>query len=408
MDKPKVTVLIPIFNSEKTIKRAIESVNNQTYGRENIAILLFDDGSTDNSLKECDGLLKIGDSIKIYDKNMKRGFARNWLVQNCCTELAVWLDADDCMDAEKISQQVNYMTDNELCNYCQTKMWVGTFVENQFIVEGIKDCEHTDSYSQLEFSNNVNGCSVMFRTSIAKQFKYPEDIISDGLEDWAMWKQIILGGQSIHKIDGDAYYEYTLRKEIIVSESEKKIFRFDDISTNTDIDECNKIANYLKEKFPYSTIQYALSPLVYDLSSESEKINKERPFPKIFGALSDYRNFFTTNKIGLIDRGLIPNFVETKNHGLFHIDHRLLTKQQQEMSIISGACLTMSKSFSPPFNKYNSDTIQICNEFDLSLDKFEDNWKSMEHEVFDSKHIKWYLHPRFWDIKKIENYICNI
>ena len=44
----------------------------------------------------------------------------------------------------------------------------------------------------------------------------------------------------------------------------------------------------------------------------------------------------------------------------------------------------------------------------LSLDKFEDNWKSMEHEVFDSKHIKWYLHPRFWDIKKIENYICNI
>ena len=32
MDKPKVTVLIPIFNSEKTIKRAIESVNNQTYG----------------------------------------------------------------------------------------------------------------------------------------------------------------------------------------------------------------------------------------------------------------------------------------------------------------------------------------------------------------------------------------
>ena len=53
MDKPKVTVLIPIFNSEKTIKRAIESVNNQTYGRENIAILLFEKQSINNQDYSC-------------------------------------------------------------------------------------------------------------------------------------------------------------------------------------------------------------------------------------------------------------------------------------------------------------------------------------------------------------------
>ena len=43
-----VSVIIPIYNSEKNIKKCLESIINQTYT--NLEIILIDDGSTDNSI----------------------------------------------------------------------------------------------------------------------------------------------------------------------------------------------------------------------------------------------------------------------------------------------------------------------------------------------------------------------
>jgi len=408
MANPDVTVLIPAYNSEKTIRRCLESVVYQKYDGK-ISCIVYDDGSTDKTSWVAREFCEMYNVKVIRDTiNLKRGYARNFLVNVTETELAVWLDADDYMHPNKIATQVDYMKTHPDCNYCQTAMYVGWLKDDmRFVKKDIGNCYPTDSYSQLEHKCEVNGCTMMFRTQVAKKYRYDESDIVDGMEDWSMWKQIILDGQKIHSVGLQPLYYYTLRDKVVVKDTEKHIFRFDDISSNTDLIECNKIAELLKKIFPYSTIQYALSPLVFDLSYEEKVVNRERPFPKIFGAYSDHRNFFSTDKIGLIDRSLLPIFVETKNHGLFHIDHRLLTKEQQEMSIIGGASLTKSKTFTPPFNKYNHDTIQICNEFNLSLDKFEDGWMSMEHEVWDSLNLMWYLHPRFWNESKMANYLST-
>ena len=45
----KVSVIIPVYNREKTIERCINSIINQTFGFENIEFILVDDKSTDNS-----------------------------------------------------------------------------------------------------------------------------------------------------------------------------------------------------------------------------------------------------------------------------------------------------------------------------------------------------------------------
>ena len=45
----KVSIIVPVYNAEKFIKRCVESILNQTY--KNIEIILINDGSNDNSLK---------------------------------------------------------------------------------------------------------------------------------------------------------------------------------------------------------------------------------------------------------------------------------------------------------------------------------------------------------------------
>ena len=181
----------------------------------------------------------------------------------------------------------------------------------------------------------------------------------------------------------------------------RKVFRFDDVSINTLMPRCNSLAEILHSKFPTADIIYAISPIVFEV--EGNEVEMQRVFPKIFNAYSDYRNFFKAEKIGMPEN--IPSFVKLANHGLFHVDSRLLTKEQQEMNILAGCSLTKSYTFAPPFSKYNQDTIDICNEHHIVLHRFEQSWKCLEHEVWDIKTDKWYLHPRLWTKEKLTEYL---
>ena len=58
MNNYKVSVIIPVYNAQDTIKRCIDSVINQTLGFSNIELIIYDDASTDNTSK----------ILKEYDK----------------------------------------------------------------------------------------------------------------------------------------------------------------------------------------------------------------------------------------------------------------------------------------------------------------------------------------------------
>jgi len=170
----------------------------------------------------------------------------------------------------------------------------------------------------------------------------------------------------------------------------KMIFRFDDVCINANMSLINEMTDFLFCNFTNCDVIWGVSPLVNDMSNYTGK-NKERIFPEIFNAHSDHRIFFNVDKTGIPD---LHNKVKLAGHGLIHVDHRLLTKEQQEMSILISSSLVNSKLFIPPFNKWNKDTDNICKEHNIELIKFEDGWLSMEHNKFNFKHNKWYLHAR--------------
>lgn len=91
----KVSVVIPVYNCEKFIRRAVESVVNQP-DSQTIQIILVDDGSTDNSGFICDELQKEFPNILVFhQKNAGVSAARNLGIEHAEGEWLSFLDSDD-------------------------------------------------------------------------------------------------------------------------------------------------------------------------------------------------------------------------------------------------------------------------------------------------------------------------
>lgn len=66
MEQPLVSIIIPVYNVEKYLDRAIQSIKKQTY--QNYEVLMVDDGSTDNSLEKLNQYAREDQRVKVFTK----------------------------------------------------------------------------------------------------------------------------------------------------------------------------------------------------------------------------------------------------------------------------------------------------------------------------------------------------
>ncbi len=98
MSNDKVTIVIPVYNSEKFLIPTIESALNQSY--QNLEIIAVDDGSTDNSLEI---LQKYEEKIKVLrQENQGLAFAVNSAIKNMNGRWLKWLSPDDILNHNAI------------------------------------------------------------------------------------------------------------------------------------------------------------------------------------------------------------------------------------------------------------------------------------------------------------------
>jgi len=91
---PNVSIIVPVYNVEKYLKRCADTLINQTL--KDIEIILVDDGSTDNCARICDELQEQDQRIKvIHKKNAGLGFARNSGLEIATGEFIAFVDSDD-------------------------------------------------------------------------------------------------------------------------------------------------------------------------------------------------------------------------------------------------------------------------------------------------------------------------
>ena len=105
--KPMVSVIIPSYNHERYLPRAIDSVINQSYA--NFEIIVVDDGSTDKTKNVC---LRYPSVKYIYQPNAGLSAARNNGISNSSGEYFIFLDADDWLLENAIISNLDLLTPN--------------------------------------------------------------------------------------------------------------------------------------------------------------------------------------------------------------------------------------------------------------------------------------------------------
>lgn len=104
MAQPLISVIVPVYNTEKYLERCIASLRKQTL--EDIEIILVDDDSTDSSLEICKKMAKEDDRIKVLSKvNEGAGKARNAGLAIASGEYVAFVDSDDFVEPEMFKTQ---------------------------------------------------------------------------------------------------------------------------------------------------------------------------------------------------------------------------------------------------------------------------------------------------------------
>ena len=102
----KISIIVPVYNSENYVKKTIESLVKQTL--KEIEIILVDDGSKDNSGKICDEYAKKDERILVIHKeNAGQAKARNTGIDIAKGKYIMFLDADDMYEANTCEKMYN-------------------------------------------------------------------------------------------------------------------------------------------------------------------------------------------------------------------------------------------------------------------------------------------------------------
>lgn len=183
------------------------------------------------------------------------------------------------------------------------------------------------------------------------------------------------------------------------------VFRCDDVSINTDLNKLQSMRELLRKFYGNAKIIYGISPLVHNMQEETG-LARERIFPKLLNAYSDFRVFYNVDMAGIPQ--IHDKTVNLAAHGLIHVDHRLLDRASKEMSILVSASLTKSNIFIPPFNKWDKEMEEICEEAGIELIKWETGWTHLKyHKVNPEWRSHYYFHTHDFSLDEFEQALCQ-
>lgn len=245
-----ISIIVPIYNTEKYLNRCIDSIINQTY--KNLEIVLVDDGSTDKSGVICDDYAKSDSRIKVIHKeNGGVSSARNVGIDNATGEYIMFVDADDelCLNAIEYIMELSKKNNADLICFQMKELEdiddvnVNIFHKKIYSDIYINSSNISNGFFELYSNSNLfSPCNKLYKKSVVKNNNLKFDTKLSLLEDFEFNIRYMRVIESIYSVDEELYIRHWMPQSI----ESKGRFSFNQIPYIEYIQ--NAFLKYLKEK----------------------------------------------------------------------------------------------------------------------------------------------------------------
>ena len=215
MDKeqPLISVIVPVYNVEKYLKKCVNSITSQTY--ENLEILLVDDGLTDSSGQICNEFEKNDARIKvIHKKNGGLSDARNAGLDRAKGQYYAFIDSDDYIQDNTIEIMLNAVKKNKseiaICNMIR-------FLEEGETLQFYCPTDHEVLYQgkqRYKTLNQPSVCNKLFEAKLFEGIRFPK---GKYYEDTFVYHEVLYRANNIVLTGTDSYW-YLSREDSIVGQ----------------------------------------------------------------------------------------------------------------------------------------------------------------------------------------------
>ena len=198
----KISVIIPCFNSQNTVNRALNSVCSQI--TKPYELIVIDDASTDNTLDLLNNFAQKKHDFKVTvirnSLNIGPGLSRNLGWDISSGEWVAFLDADDSWLENKIEMQIEYTRKLKSVD-------VLSFKSTRYGSKADKTILDTGKIRKLKFNNLIFRNQVITRTTSARKslsYRFPRGLS----EDFSLWLECLSGGLNVYKVDKVVAFTY--------------------------------------------------------------------------------------------------------------------------------------------------------------------------------------------------------
>ena len=213
MKETTVSIIVPVYNSESTIEKCVESILNQTYL--NLEIILIDDGSKDDSLKVCKQYAQTDNRIVVlHHQNLGVSFTRNSGLDAATGEYVMFIDADDTVSpnwVEKYVEAIHSFGADLVIGGLTIKYQDGNNVNSIPPILGILESEIWKYICETESGVFGYVPNKLYKREIISDIRFNENMTVQ--EDFAFALDVYANAKKIALIDETGYYyKFALNK----------------------------------------------------------------------------------------------------------------------------------------------------------------------------------------------------
>lgn len=208
-----ISIILPVFNCEKTLEETLVSVLGQTY--RDIEIILINDASTDGTAAICDRFARMDSRIRYYVNFKNIGVLETRLraINLSKGEWIAFIDSDDIWSPDKLEKQAELQKETG----CDLVYTASSFInENGKMFKWIMHVPEEVSYKRLLRQNIISNSSVLLRKSDFLKYSPYSEREKDMHEDFACWLCMLRAGLKARGIN-EPLIIYRIHKKSISS-----------------------------------------------------------------------------------------------------------------------------------------------------------------------------------------------